>query len=378
MTNSSDYLNQAVAAAGVLTSNWFTPTTPGQWVPEDYWRTPTICTQLVDLMSQTDQVDYTSTLENAREAGECCLTNCGYYDDLTCWSRFFMAAYTYFEGQGNATLAKPYLEDAVTVCQQLSTAWNDWDSPQYCGGGVWWKREYFPGHFSGNNFKASNATLGFMEVALDLYFVFEDPSYLAMGQKAWDWLASYKFVLDNGLVWGGLNLSCQLDPDNVPVVGLQGNPLGPLWNLYRATKDPQYLDVADRIIEGTRTLMVWSGTEILEASDDAEWASKSDEWKRDNSGETPFKGNFCNYLGDYAKNLAGLDDPVRQKQAASYGELLRVNADAVWKNFPGTMFSMDWHTADPNYQPIPDADVVNGSLQYSGLAALAGAAKTSV
>ncbi len=377
MANSSDYLNQAIAAANILTDKWFPPSAPGTWVPEDYWRTPTICTQLVDLMAQTDQVDYTSTLENARIAGEPYLTNCGYYDDLTCWSRFFMAAYGLFQARGDTALAKPYLTDAITVCQQLSTAWDDWDSPKYCGGGVWWKREFFPPHFSGNNFKASNATLGLMEVALDLYFVLGDQSYLTRGQQAWDWLASYKFVLDDGLVWGGLNLSCQLDPNNVPVVGLQGNPLGPLWSLYRATNDTQYLDVADRVVDGTRTLMVWEGTEILEASDDAEWASQSDEWKRENSGQTPFKGNFCNYLGDYAKNLATVDDPVRQQKAASYAEFMRANADAIWKNYPGTMYSMDWHTPDPDYQPIPDADVVNGSLQYSGVAALAAAAKTT-
>lgn len=378
MTDSADYLQQAIAAANILTDKWFPPSAPGSWVPNDYWRTPTICTQLVGLMELTDQVDYTSTLENARTAGECCLTWCGYYDDLTCWGRFFMQAYAYFQSHDNAKMAKPYLDDAKVVCSQLSQAWSDWDSPEYCGGGVWWKREYSPPNFSGHNFKASNATLGFMEVALDLYFALEDPSYLELGQKAWDWLSHYQFVLPDGLVWGGLTLDCKLDPKNKPVVGLQGNPLGPLWSIFKATSDTSYLDVADRIVEGTMKLMVWEGTEILEASDDAEWAGESDDWKRQNSGQTPFKGNFCNYLGDYTKNLAGLDDPARQQAAATYAAFLRTNADAIVNNYPSMMFSMDWHTSDPDYEPIPDADEVNGSLQYSGVAALAGAAKTTV
>lgn len=378
MTDSADYLQQAVAAAGILTDKWFPPSAPGSWVPDDYWRTPTICTQLVGLMELTDQVDYTSTLENARIAGECCLTWCGYYDDLTCWGRFFMQAYNYFRNSSQAKLAKPYLDDARVVCNQLSQAWNDWDSPQYCGGGVWWQREYDPPNFSGKNFKASNSTLGFMEVALDLYLATGEKEYLTLGQKAWDWLAQYQFVASDGLVWGGLASDCKIDPNNVPVVGLQGNPLGPLWSLYHATEDTQYLDIADQVIQGTMTLMVWEGTAILKASDDPTWAGETDEWKRNNSGQTPFKGNFCNYLGDYTKNLAGLADPARKQAAATYAAFLRTNADALWANYPGTMFSMDWHTRDENYRPIPDADIVNASMQYSGVAVLAGAAKTSV
>ena len=374
----SDYLSHAITAAGILTDKWFPPSAPGQWVPDDYWRTPTICTMLVGLMAQTDRVDYTTTLENARRAGEGPITWCGWYDDLTCWGRFFMHGYNYFKSRSNMTMAAPYLKDAQAVCDQLNQAWNIWDAPEWCGGGVWWKRENFPPpNFSGNNFKASNSTLGFMEVALNLYLTLGDRKYLDMGQEAWDWLVKYKFVDDKGLVWGGLTLDCAIDPKNSPVVGLQGNPLDPLWNLYVATKNTDYLDVAGNIIEGTMSIMVWEGTQILEGRDDAKWAGESDEYKRNNSGETPFKGNVANYLGEYTKNLSSLNDPARQQQAAKYAAFLRTNADAVWTNYPDTMFSMDWHTLTPDYQPIPDGDVVNASLQYSGVAVLAAAALVS-
>src|SRR5215208_4163723 len=93
----TDYLSQAVTAAGILTNQWFQSSTPNDWVPMDYWRTPVICTLLVDLMSQTNQVNYTDTLENARQNGESELTTCGYYDDLTWWGRFFMHTYKYFK-----------------------------------------------------------------------------------------------------------------------------------------------------------------------------------------------------------------------------------------------------------------------------------------
>ena len=381
MADSSDYLSRAVTAAGILTNRWFPASAPSVWVPDDYWRTPTICTLLVDLMTLTNEVDYTATLENARKAGEGPLTWCAYYDDLTCWGRFFMHAYNYFQSQSNSAMAAPYLKDAQIVCDQLNQAWEGGDSPEYCGGGIWWMRPPAPPPPS-NSFKASNSTLGFMEAALSLYLVLGDQRYLDMGQKAWDWLVSNKFIDDNGLVWGALTPDCKIDPNNVPVVGLQGNPLGPLWSLYLATKNTEYLDAADKVVAGTMSIMVWEGTQILQDRNDAEWASQSDDWKLQNSGDTPFKGNVSNYLGEYTKNLSALSDPARQQKAATYAAFLRSNADAVWTNYPGAMFSMDWHTLDKDYQPIRDdnrqnSDYVNASLQYSGVAVLAAAALVS-
>lgn len=376
MSDSTDYLSRAVTAAGILTSKWFPPSAPGQWVPNEYWRTPTICTMLVDLMTLTNKVDYTETLENARQAGEGPLTWCSFYDDLTCWGRFFMHAYNYFEAQSNSAMAAPYLKDAQIVYEQLNQAWNNWDAPEYCGGGVWWMRPPPPLPLS-NKFKASNSSLGYVEAALSLYLALGDQKYLDVGRQAWDWIVTSQFIDDKGLIWGALTLDCKIDPNNVPVVGLQGNALSPLWGLYVATKNTEYLDFADKIIEGTMSIMVWEGTQILQDRDDAEWTGQSDDWKRQNSGDTPFKGNVANYLGEYTKNLSTLSDPARQQQAAKYAALLRTNADAVWTNYPGAMFSMDWHTLDANYQPIPDADEVNASLQYSGVAVLTAAAMVS-
>ncbi|MBC7965852.1 MAG: hypothetical protein H7Z17_07995, partial [Fuerstia sp.] len=211
MANSTDYLSHAVTGAGILTDKWFPSSAPNQWVPDDYWRTPVICTLLVDLMAQTKQVDYTATLENARTAGENYLTTCGYYDDLTWWGRFFMHAYSYFQSQSDAAMAKPYLADAMIVCDQLSQAWDAWDSPQFCGGGIWWMRPPSPPPAT-NKFKASNSTLGFMETALNLYFELGDRKYLDLGQKAWDWIAQHQFVDNEGLVWGALTNDCKVDP----------------------------------------------------------------------------------------------------------------------------------------------------------------------
>ena len=380
MPDSSDYLGNAVAAAGILTDQWFTPSTPNSWVPYDYWRTPVICTLLVDLMSQTKEVNYTTTLENAKTASECCLTNCSYYDDLTWWGRLFIHAYSYFQTHSDPEKAKPYLDDAVIVCDQLSQAWDAWTKPEYCGGGIWWMRPTpWNPPVPPKNFKASNSTFGFMETALALYPILSDKKYLDLGQKCWDWIVKSHYIDDKALVWGALTADCKIDPENVPVLSLQGEALAPLWYLYKATQDTKYLDAADQIAEGTMATMVWEGTQIMQDRDDATWADHTDDWKSqtENSGDTPFKGLFATYLGEYAKNLSALSDPVRQQKAATYAAFLRANADALWTNYPGRIFSMDWHTLNKDYQALPDAGETNASMQYSGVAVLAAAALVS-
>ena len=382
MPNSPDYLSQALTATGVLTDKWFPPSAPTNWVPNDYWRTPVICTLLIDLMTQTSKVDYTATVEAARVKGERNLTNCMFYDDLAWWGRLTMHAYAYFKSQSKLDLANLYLADAKIVCDQLSEGWDKFATPEYCDGGVWWMREWYPPEPPYNpreTFKASNSTLGFMETALDLYLELGDQKYLALGQKCWDWLVKWKFVEDNGLIWGALIPGkCELDPENVPVLSLQGEGLAPLWSLYKATNKTEYLDAADKIAEGTMAKMVWEGTQIMQDQCDAEWDNQSNAWKVKESNHALFKGLFATYLGEYTKNVTSL----RPQQAAKYVAYLRANADAVWANYPSATFGMDWHTMHQNYQPIPNdnsrnipnAVTTNASLQYSGICALAAAA----
>jgi predicted alpha-1,6-mannanase (GH76 family) len=387
MPNSPDYLSQTLTAAGILTDKWFPPSAPTKWVPTDYWRTPVICTLMIDLMTQTNKVDYTATVEAARLKGEGSLTSCAYYDDLTWWGRLFMHAYHYFKSQSKNDLAQLYLYDAKVVCGNLSQGWDQFATKEYCGGGVWWMREWWapePPYDPTKTFKASNSTLGLMETALALYLELGDQMYLDLGQKCWDWLVQWKFLDDQGMIWGALVPGkCELDPENVPVLSLQGEGLAPLWMLYEATNKTsktEYLDVADKIAEGTMAKMVWEGTQIMQDQADAEWDGQTTDWKEGKSNNTLFKGLFATYLAEYTKNVSSL----RPQQAAKYAAFLRANADAVWANYPGATFGMNWSTLHQNYQPlppdnkdIPNTVTLNACLQYSGIAALAGAALVS-
>jgi hypothetical protein len=362
----NQYLEYAQTAVENLTSRWFTSTTPGQWVPEDYWRTPTICEELVDYMALVGESTYMATVENARVAGEPYIGNCGYYDDETCWGRLFVATYEFLTNGGSGADPKNYLDDAIQIHQDLVAAWGP-----PCDG-IWWRR--YPKSYPGNT-KATNSTLGLMEIALGLYTATQEQQYLTWAQNVWTWLQQSKLVV-NGLVWGGLTATCGVDPNNKPVIALQGNPLGPLWTLYTITKDTTILDVAQSIVDTTLSQMVWPGTQIFQAEADAEWNEQTQQWREQMSGQTPFKGIFASFLGGFAKNLATVDDPARQKAAEGYAAALRANADALWANFPGQLYGMDWHTSQPDYQPDSD-NVINASLQYSALCAFVGAAKNS-
>jgi Glycosyl hydrolase family 76 len=365
---SNPYIKYARSAVNTLTSKWFAADTPSYWVPQDYWKTPTICQELVFYMELAGESSYVSTLENARVASEYYLNNCSYYDDLTCWGRFFISAHNYLKSGGGVG-ADPanYLNDAITTYSNLTAAFTDGTA---CGG-VWWKR--FPPSYP-DNFKASNATLGLMEIALGLYFATKQQQYLDTGRKAWEWLQNSKMIDAKGYVWGGLNEQCGIDCTNQPVVALQGNPLAPLWMLYQVTGDTSCLDTAQTIVGLTMQKMVWQNTQILLTTADAGWNCQNSDWQEQYLGETLFKGIFMGFLGNFTKSLQSLEDPSRKQAAQQYAAFLQANADAVWANFPGGNFGMDWHTPSPNYQVNPD-DIINACLQYSAVAAFVAAAQ---
>lgn len=325
--------------------------------------------ELVDYMALTGDSTLVPTIENARMAGEPYLGNCGWYDDESVWGRFFMAAYFYFSSGQHGANPSNYLQDAITVYTDLSAAWDS-----TCGGGIWWRRD--PKSYP-DNFKAINSTLGLMEIALDLYFATSQKSYLDSAQRSWQWISDSGMIDSQGMVWGGLASNCQKDPNNKPVVALQGNPLGPLWSMYQATGDPSYLNVAALIVKGTQENMVWPGTSILMAGADAEWNQQDEDWRENNAGETPFKGIFVGFLGSLTQNLATIQDPSWQNTAKQFKLLLEANANAVWANFPNGIFGMDWHTPDPQYGGDSD-NTINASLQYSALALFLAAAKANL
>lgn len=366
MTDS--YLDRARAAAELLTTRWFTPALLAQWVPnEDYWKAPTIAQQLVFHMELTGTAELRPMVDRVRQAGVYYLSTCSYLDDATVWGRFQLTACEWITTTGG-TGADDYLRDATTVFDGLLPTWD-----AVCGGGLYWMR---PGYGDdARNFKAMNATLGLMEIGLGLYRITGRADALAAARRAWTWIEGSGLIDGSGLVWGGYTPECERDPANRPVVALQGNPLTPLWWMYEATGDPGLLDLAERIVDATIKDFVWPDSQTLATPFDGAWAGQNEDWRLAHQNDATFKGVFCGFLGRFTASLATV--PARAATAARYAAFLRANADALTASFPAGVFSMDWHTADPDY--AGDTDAGNAAvLQYSGLAALDAAAAVSL
>ncbi|HEX7090578.1 MAG TPA: glycoside hydrolase family 76 protein [Longimicrobiales bacterium] len=359
-----NYLDHARAAAEILTGRWYTQDAPYEWIPQDYWKTPTMAEELVTHMELAGNQDYLPICDATRAAGQGYLTSCAYLDDATVWGRFQVAAYRWLSTVRSGA-AGAYLDDADTVYDNLTQQWDD-----VCGGGLYWKR----GAGQPGNFKASNATLGLMEIALGLHASSGDAKQLEWAKRSWQWIETSRLIDTQGLVWGGLTQACEVDPANVPVVALQGNPLQPLWWLYQATGETALLDVGQRVVKATAARFTWSGTSILKTDADAGWRDGGEDYHLDHLNEAMFKGIFMGFVGEFTKNLATL--PAYADAAAANARFIRANADALIANYPTGIFSMDWHTSDPSYEGDDDAQV-NAALQFSALAALDAAAKVS-
>jgi hypothetical protein len=358
-----DPLQDATACVQVLTSRWLTPSAPGRWVPEDYWKTPTMGQELVTYMSLAGSRQFLTTCDNARDASLDYLTSSGWLDDATTWGRYFVWAHRWLAAAGSPE-AQRYLDLAGTVYSNLCGLWGT-----TCGGGLQWERD---GGASGN-FWASNSTLGLMEIAAGLHAVTGDSDQLAWALKSWTWLQSKGLIDAQGLVWGGLDQqTCQQLADNIPVIGLQGDAIGALWALYEGTRDPSLLDAAQHIVSGTLAAFTWPGTQVFRTPFDGEWSGQSPDWQWQHVNDTVFKGVFAGYLGDLATNLARI--PGRETAAASYVATLEANAAALKANFPGGVYGMDWHTPQADYQET-GTDILNACLQFSALSVFDAVAK---
>src|SRR5262249_55485018 len=138
------------------------------------------------------------------------------------------------------------------------------------------------------------------------------------------------------LVQGSFNKDCVINPDNPARPYNQGVILGPLWAMFKLAGDTTYLDRAEKIVAAAFDTMTWPDGILQEGCE-----------KKGNCGDdlNPplFKGVFVRYLGEFTQRLATLDDPARRQTAQRYAAFLQHNADAVWKNYPGHIFGMDWH-----------------------------------
>lgn len=370
---STDYRALADRAVTTLTTRWFGPTAPSSWVPNDYWRTPTIICDLIDYAVLTGADPHANgairdTLDNAYAAGQGYLGDCEYLDDLAAWGRMFVAAAAWLE-VGDKAAADQYREQAVGVFDQLDTSWDD-----TCGGGLWWKR----GAGGYKNFKASVSTMQYAAIGASLHGQLDPPPprVVAGAERAWAWEVQQGLVDEHHIIWGGMNSHCVRDPDNHPSAADQGHALGAFWGLYAATGDTTWLATACAGVDGTIAVMSWPQTSVLATPVDGQWRTESEAFREKYNDLALSKGLFVQNLGELAVNLATVtaDGGKWQQAAATQGAYLRANADSLNAQYPQGVYDMDWLHGDSSYDGDEDEQLA-ACLQWSAASAFIAAAK---
>lgn len=358
MTGTNPYLGYAQAAADVLTSRWFTPDTPGYWVPNDFWRTPNVMTALNGLMALTGSDAYQRTLDNGLDAyGR--VYQPGYYDDEAWWGAAFLRIHA-------RTGRDDYLSPVVPLFEDLKGGWDD-----TAGGGVWFKR--YPRDYSDND-KNSISTVLFCEIAGGLHATARGTAeQLEWAQKSWGWLNEH--LVDRwGLLWGNTLEDGSIKPDNPPRPYGQGVALGALTDLYQATGDAGFIDAAVSLADAAVASMTWNGGVLRDTGE------VLGDFRPTLLDPILFKPIFARYLGEFTVRLAGMTG--READARRYAAFLMANADALWASYPGRVFGMDWHTPQPDYRPAETSDgrtndLYNGSLQAGAVDLFVAAARAA-
>ncbi len=360
MASRQTYLGYAHAAAKTLTTNWFPTDGPTNWVNQsDFWRAPNAMTSLTDLMRLDGTRSYMATAANAKSvfmANFSPPSSPSYYDDECWWGALFLRL-------GALTSDAAWIGIADQIFADLKGGWDD-----VAGGGVWWKR--YPTSYPDNE-KGSIENELYMDIAMTLYAA-KPPSqrqpYLDAATQTWRWMQA--LVQPNGLVWGSLNQDGTINPKNVARPYNQGTVLGPLWAMYEVAGDTSYLDAAEKIVAAAFETMTWPDGILQEICEQRGTCGPAD------LNSPLFKGIFVRYLGEFTQRLAAMSDPARRQAAQHYAAFLQRNADAVWANFPGGIFGMDWHTRQPDYQPTGTL-LYDGPLQSSALDLFVAAALVS-
>jgi predicted alpha-1,6-mannanase (GH76 family) len=366
MASRQTYIGYAEAAAQVLSEKWFGEDGLNKWVNDpgypDYWRAPNLVIALTDLMQLTGSRSYWSTVADARKYFHeyFCPPNGrlpAFYDDECWWGSCFLRL-------GALTGDNAWISAADPIFTDLKGGWDD------CAfGGVWWRRD--PKSFPDNEKGAIENQL-YMDIAMGLYAANPKQTYLDATNQTWQWMQ--RLIDPTGLVWGSLEKDGTIMRSNVPRPYIQGVVLAPLWAMYKLAGDTTYLDRAEQIAQAAIDKMTWPDGILREACEERGNCGPND------IDSTLFKGIFVRYLGEFAHRLAAIDDPARKKTAQRYAAFLQHNADAVWANFPGGIFGIDWRTPQPKYQPdnsVAWSYQYNGTLQCSALDLFVAAALVS-
>jgi len=299
------------------------------WFPSSWWNSAVALQTIGDYMQRTGDRRYLPQLDRTFErnkgkfpAGELSTDELwGNFtsraiDDGMWWGLNWVQAY-------DLTGKRKYLRMAVKIAE---FTYDYWDTT--CGGGVWWNAE--------RTYKNAVTNGQWIRLTAALHNRLPgDKRWLARSKAAWDWYVGSGMINSDYLVNDGLNDDCQNNGQTVWTYN-QGLAIGAALELWRATDDPELLDMARRLadaaIEGGLTV---DGV-LTEACD------ALDRTCDDNAKQ--FKGIFLRYMMDLADTTG--EERYRQFIATQAATIWERDRDAA--NRLGTRWSGATNPEHPN------------------------------
>ncbi|ODM94048.1 Mannan endo-1,6-alpha-mannosidase DFG5 [Orchesella cincta] len=315
---------QVDAAATALMQFW----NGALWSTTGWWNGANCLNALLDYFTLTGAQNYRymidTTFERNKNEHFGDFTN-DYIDDTLWWGLAWLRAY---ELTGN----QKYLETAKHTSDYSYDGYRD----DVCGGGVWWRIQ--------KDYKNAITNELFIKLAASLHNKIPgDTKYLSQAVEVWNWLKNSGMINNENLINDGLTDDCRNNGD-VTWSYNQGVILGGLTELFKATRDQNYLTEARKIADAVMNSGALNPNGILR-----EYGCGDGDCGVDGAS---FKGAFVRNLGELNRELDG----------RPYSEWLRNQAASNWNNNRNSLnqFGLRWEG------PV---DKIDASRQHSALEA---------
>nr|WP_285857622.1 glycoside hydrolase family 76 protein [Paenibacillus lautus] len=224
------YRNYGNPDSGIM-DQWFPREHAGAGENFYYWWQVHVLDVLVDAYKRTGKPMYADRMEAFSRSlykynGHTFTHN--YYDDMEWTALALLRAH-------QATGSEWYKEQALTLWEDIKTAWND-----HCGGGMAWKKDQL-------DYKNTPANAPAAILAARLYLLERNEEDLIWAKRIYEWNKSRLVDPSTGFVWDGMNRlgDGEIDYD-WKFTYCQGVFLGAGVELYRCTGDKSYLEDAKR------------------------------------------------------------------------------------------------------------------------------------
>ncbi len=259
-------------------------------------------------------------------------------DDRLWWALAFVRAYQY------NTSHNEYLQVAIDVYDDIREKY--WDST--CGGGVWWDLN--------RSYKNAITNELYLTLAIELYQVKKEQTYLDEAKKAADWLMGSHMINEDSLINDGLKIlpdrTCVNNGQNTWTYN-QGVVLDGLVKLGKALSDQKYYTQAMSIFRAV------SDPDNKLVTQDGILVELIPEDFKVNTDTPAFKGAFMRHVGEVIPLAT-------DKDARFMCDFVEKNTQSLWSHHcqykGGPMLPYLW-----DHDCLVAGNRVSSTTTFSGL-----------